>query len=53
MKDCPFCGAKAEILHYENDGYLPKCTECDGMIEIWFATEQEAKQAWNKRLERD
>lgn len=50
MEKCPFCGSKAEILHYENDGYLPKCSECDGMIEKWFASPQEAVEQWNRRV---
>ncbi len=49
MLNCPFCGAKAEILHYEHDGYLPKCSKCDGMIEKWFDTPEEAVEEWNKR----
>lgn len=50
MNKCPFCGEKVEILHYENDGYLPKCSECDGMIEKWFGTPEEAVEEWNKRV---
>ena len=53
LKSCPFCGAKAEILHYENDGYLPKCTICDGMVERWFDTKEEAVNAWNCRVNKE
>ena len=49
LKNCPFCGGKVEILHYENDGYLPTCTKCDGMIEKWHSTKEEAIAAWNRR----
>lgn len=49
MLKCPFCGSTAEILHYENDGYLPKCSECDGMIEKWFDTPEQAVEAWNRQ----
>jgi len=51
LKPCPFCGAKAEILHYENDGYLPECTKCCGMVEKWFNTPEEAISAWNRRAQ--
>lgn len=50
LKRCPFCGGEAAILHYhEDDVYLPHCTECDGMIEKWFDTPEEAFEAWNRR----
>jgi endogenous inhibitor of DNA gyrase (YacG/DUF329 family) len=47
--NCPFCGGEAKIEHYEKDGYLPHCTECCGMVEKWFGTEEEAIAAWEKR----
>lgn len=49
LKRCPFCGGEAAILHYPGDGYLPHCTECDGMIEKWFNTPEESFAAWNRR----
>ena len=49
LKRCPFCGGEAAILHYPGDGYLPHCTECDGMIEKWFDTPEEALESWNRR----
>lgn len=33
LKDCPFCGEKAEMLNYSNNEWLVHCTVCDGMIE--------------------
>jgi hypothetical protein len=49
LKPCPFCGEQGELLHYKDDGYLPKCSRCDGMIEKWFKTKKEAADAWNNR----
>jgi Lar family restriction alleviation protein len=51
LKNCPFCGAEAKLQHYENDGYLPMCTHCDGMIERWFKTPEEATEKWNRRAD--
>lgn len=51
LKKCPFCGGEAAILHYQGEGgYLPHCTECDGMIEKWFDTPEEAFESWNRRV---
>lgn len=47
---CPFCESKAEIEHYDNDGYLPHCSKCDGMIEHWFVNGKDAINAWNNRI---
>jgi len=49
MKPCPFCGSSGDIRHYPNDGFLPHCIRCDGMIEKWFKTEEEAIEQWNRR----
>lgn len=53
LKPCPFCGKPGSLLHYPGDGYLPECSDpaCCGMVEIWFATEEEAAEAWNRRAE--
>ena len=51
MKPCPFCGSQGTLNHYPGDGYLPMCTKCDGMVEKWFKTEDEAIAAWNKRID--
>ena len=49
MKPCPFCGSSGDIRCYPNDGFLPHCVKCDGMIEKWFQTESEAIEQWNRR----
>ncbi len=46
---CPFCGGAAEMLHYESDGYLVLCPACQGMVENWVLTEEEAAAVWNRR----
>ncbi len=30
--------------------YLVACTECDGMVERWRETEEEAVEQWNRRV---
>lgn len=30
--------------------YLVACTECDGMVERWRETEEEAVAQWNRRV---
>lgn len=54
LKPCPFCGGKAEMLINEyNDSrkeYLVACAECDGMVERWRETEEEAVEQWNRRV---
>lgn len=54
LKPCPFCGGKAEMLiNKYNDlrkEYLVACTKCDGMVERWRETEEEATEQWNRRV---
>ena len=54
LKPCPFCGGKAEMLISEYEGsrkeYLVACAECDGMVERWIETEEEAVEKWNRRV---
>ena len=40
---------------YSRKEYLAACTECDGMVERWRETEEEAVEQWNRRAnnERD
>lgn len=54
LKSYPFCGGKAEMLinEYEDSRkeYLAVCTECDGMVERWRETEEEAVEQRNRRV---
>ena len=50
LKPCPFCGGKAEMLSYSEHEWLVYCKECDGMVEKWRETEEEAMEQWNRRV---
>lgn len=54
LKRCPFCGGEAEMLINEyrdsRKEYLVACTECDGMVERWRETEEEAVEQWNRMV---
>lgn len=49
---CPFCGSKAEMLNYSESEWLVHCPKCDGMVERWRKTEEEAINQWNKRVDK-
>lgn len=49
LKCCPFCGGEAEMLNYSPTEWLVHCIECDGMVEKWRKTKQEAIEQWNCR----
>ena len=49
LKPCPFCGGKAEMLNYSKNEWLVYCPACDGMVERWRKTEEEAVEQWNTR----
>ena len=53
LKCCPFCGGKAEMLNYSPTEWLVHCIECDGMVENWRKTKQEAIEQWNTRTPMD
>jgi hypothetical protein len=56
LKPCPFCREKARIASCtrgELDIYIPLCSKCSCMLKPWpsyFATIEEATDAWNKRV---
>ncbi|WP_276694231.1 CPXCG motif-containing cysteine-rich protein [Ruminococcus champanellensis] len=46
LKNCPFCGGKAEMEVYtkyngDND-YVVNCTKCGATVPIWHETEKAA-----------
>lgn len=49
LKPCPFCGGVASLCYEEDEGVYVKCTGCQ--IKIEFATNEEAIEAWNRRVE--
>ena len=49
LLNCPFCGGEAEMLNYSPTEWLVHCIECDGMVENWRKTKQEAIEQWNRR----
>ena len=55
LKQCPFCGSKAEANQVDHCGYISteiKCSECDVLIgSREMLNEQQAIEAWNQRLE--
>ena len=40
---------KRHLIHSKKE-YLVACTECDGMVERWRETEEEAVEQWNRRI---
>ena len=49
LKHCPFCGGEASTYVAYDDGYYVCCDECGCGLPV-FNTEQEAIEAWNKRV---
>lgn len=49
LKSCPFCGADGVIREYDNKTFVASCKNC-GIELLYFETEQEAIEAWNRRV---
>lgn len=49
LKTCPFCGGEAEIIGAYNKFYQVVCQKCEGSIDRFFDTPEEAAKAWNRR----
>ncbi len=54
LKSCPFCAGEATIMideiREDERCYLVCCEVCDGMVERWFPTVEDAINAWNRRV---
>lgn len=50
LKPCPFCGGEAIIDSFVGVGWIVICNKCDASIG-YKETEQEAIDAWNRRVE--
>ena len=52
LKNCPFCGGKADVVLYTIYGkvksYFVYCQRC-GCQSRDYSTKQNAKKAWNRR----
>ena len=46
LKQCPFCGGKAEFKEYETGIYV-ECTECSGQTLRRGASFEQAAADWN------
>lgn len=53
LKDCPFCGAKAEIVHIEEGenagGSCVCCTYCMASSNVEFGFKENFINNWNRR----
>jgi Lar family restriction alleviation protein len=52
LRKCPFCGGEASTYVAYDDGYYVCCDECGCGLPV-YNTEQEAIEAWNKRVSCD
>ena len=50
IKRCPFCGGDGKVWIYDYDGWIIGCENCGTRTEI-YDTEEEAIEAWNRRVE--
>lgn len=51
LKPCPFCGGEAELLNSLYGEWIVRCPDCEGMVEKWRETEEEAAEQWNRRAD--
>lgn len=52
LKPCPFCGEEAKIIKMTFGGvsYQVICVRCSANLDKRFAYEDEAIEAWNRRV---
>jgi Lar family restriction alleviation protein len=63
LKPCPFCGGKAEMLHWRASvngktiyPYRVRCIECktcvgSSSLKYITLTEEDAREKWNRRVD--
>lgn len=52
LKDCPFCGCRAEVLEEGDKFYIVFCRECRSQT-LSYLTIEQAEKAWNRRVKVD
>ena len=54
LKPCPFCGGEAKYLAHTfykmSSTYGVRCDECGSESRQFFENEEEAAEAWNRRV---
>ena len=56
LKSCPFCGGKAKQesdMCWDASRYLyyVECADCGASTDVWYQSEEEAVEAWNRRTD--
>lgn len=50
LKPCPFCGGM-NLYYAEGMFYAVECADCGGKVVGAYRTEEEAVEAWNRRVQ--
>lgn len=50
LKPCPFCGGM-NLYYAAGRFYAVECSDCGAKVVGAFRTEEEAAEAWNRRME--
>lgn len=51
LKPCPFCGGEANYQGFELNNYCVYCRRCGSSTRKYYATKEEASEAWNRRVD--
>lgn len=56
IKPCPFCGGEGklfnDVLVYGDTAHIVYCKECGCQTQNHFTTDEQAIEAWNRRVEK-